>query len=138
VISVRLRTRGTVLEVAPPAAWQTATGRLDRAVQRYYDKVAVMPDRRLRVELRDLGTGLITAHAQVIAAGQDPRVGHDPVCQRAVARAATLCAHATEAAMLANDASWHGRGRQLNRCLDAVTTLVKAVRELVDSTSARR
>jgi hypothetical protein len=137
VIDVRLRTRPAVLDPAPPNRWDAAASRLRRAVDRYYDKVAVMPDRRLRLELRELGTGLTDAVALVDAAARDPRVTHDPVSQRAVARAATLCAHATEAAMLANDASWHGQPKELTRCLDAVTTLVKAIRELTDGQRPR-
>ncbi len=84
-----------------PRGWDVAVGRLRRGVDRYYEKVALMPDRRLRVELRELGAGLIVSLDQIAAVGADPRTCRDPVMQRAVSRAATLCAHATEAAMLA-------------------------------------
>lgn len=129
---MRWRARPTVTAPGPPLAWERSVGRLRRAVDRYDDQVALMPDRRLRIELREHGEGLRTALVRVSDCAQNPRVTHDPVNQRAVARAATLCAHAIEAAMLANDASWHGRPRELTRCLDALTTLVKAVRELTD------
>lgn len=116
-----------------PAAWEIATGRLRRAVRRYHDKVAVMPDRRLRLELREFGAGLTAAVEQIAAAeAADAAITQDAVARRAITRAATLCAHATEAAMMANDASWHGELRDLTRCLDAVSTLAKAVRELTD------
>lgn len=132
------RTRRVTPPPVTAAAWEITIGRLQRSVQRYYEKVAVMPDRRVRQELRELGTGMSETVDRLIAAeAADPRLGHDPVTRRVVSRAATLCAHATEAAMMASDASWHGELRDLTRCLDAVCTLVKAIRELTDSCCPR-
>ncbi len=134
---LRRTRRATPPPVTAPA-WEMAIGRMERAVERYFEKVAVMPDRRLRQELRELGAGLTETVERLVGAEKaDPLVGHDPLTRRAVGRAATLCAHATEAAMMAGEASWHGELKDLTRCLDAVSTLVKAIRELTDGCCPR-
>lgn len=114
--------------------WPRAVARFGRGVRRYHDKVAFMSDRGLRRRLQHLGESLDSALADVTAAGQDEliRTGRDPVALHAVTRAGTLTAHATEAAMMAANASWHHADEDVDRCLYTVRTLIKAVCELVD------
>jgi hypothetical protein len=119
----------------PDDRWARAVDRLDRAVRRYHVKVAATRDRRLRTELQQLGELLTRSMTEVVAAGQRPAVreGRDDVALRAVVRAATLTAHATEAAMTADDAQRHGESNDVGRYTDSARTLVKAVHELIDA-----
>ena len=122
----------------PDDAWVRAVQRFDRAVGRYESQIAMVRDRRLRVELHQFGEILFLSLADVeqLAAPTDPRQNHvviPPTAQRAVMRAATLTAHATEAAMMAADARWNNEPDGVQRCLATVRTLVKAVRELADA-----
>jgi hypothetical protein len=48
-------------------------------------------------------------------------------------RAATLCAHATEAAQMAHDATRRYDVEDVARCLDTVRVLVKKIDELGDA-----
>jgi hypothetical protein len=125
-------------EPEPDDLWVRTVQRLDRAVGRYESQVAMVRDRRLRIELQDFGEILFQALADVerLATPTDPRQDHITIpltAQRAVMRAATLTAHATEAAMMAADARWNNEPDGVQRCLDTVRTLVKAVRELADA-----
>jgi len=122
----------------PDGVWIRTVQRFDRAVGRYESQIAMVRDRRLRIELQQFGEILFLALADIerLATPTDPRKTHaviPPTAQRAVMRAATLTAHATEAAMMAADARWNNEPDGVQRCLDTVRTLVKAVRELADA-----
>jgi hypothetical protein len=115
-------------------AWDRAVDRFGRAVSRYHEKVAMIPDRRLRTELGHIGEQLDTSMADVVAATArvEVRTGRHENALRAVARAATQTQHAVEAALTAADAHRHQRFDDVTRCLDSTRTLVKSVRELAD------
>jgi type II secretory pathway component GspD/PulD (secretin) len=49
-----------------------------------------------------------------------------------IRRAATLCAHATEAALMADEATRHHEVEDVARCLDTVRVLVKKIDEIGD------
>ena len=128
----------------PDDAWRRATQRLARAVERYHAQIAQIRDRRLRLELQSMGellTGALedverldlTPPGRGRRRSQGDGEGMPPAAYRAVGRAATLTAHATEAAMMAGDARWNQEQDGVLRCLDTVRTLVKAVRELADA-----
>ena len=123
--------------VPPPAlstGWCTAVDRFARAVHRYTDRVEMIPDRRLRSDLRDLGAVLTAALGDVRRAHRSRRPPAD--CARAVRamlRAGTLCAHATEAALLAAAANRNQQPDALARELAVVRELATSVRQLADS-----
>jgi hypothetical protein len=116
--------------------WERTEQRLARSVARYHRAVSEVPERRLRGDLADYGDILDAAYADVREARQRPRTnpGRAEDARRAMARAATLTAHATEAAMVARSAQRLGDIEETTRAIDAVQTLVKAVRELAEAT----
>lgn len=122
----------------PPQAlstgWCTAVDRFARAVHRYTDRIEMIPDRRLRSDLRDLGAVLTAALSDVRRAHRGRRPASECAqAVRAMLKAGTLCAHATEAALLA--ASAH-RSQQLDdvaRQVAVVRELATSVRQLADS-----
>jgi hypothetical protein len=52
-----------------------------------------------------------------------------------VHQAATLCAHAAEAALMANEAAWRYDDEDVVRCVDTVRSLIKKIDELGDGAS---
>ncbi len=129
---VRLPGRGGQAE-----AWDRSIERLERSVARYFEATAAAHDRRLRTELRQLGADLEEAVEVFRRAGQERgrrAAGRDDALLAAVHRAATLCAHATEAALTARQAAWRRQGDGTGQQIDAVRLLVKSVCELADST----
>jgi hypothetical protein len=57
---------------------------------------------------------------------------HDLAALGHVHRAATLCAHATEAAEMANEATRHHEVDEVTRCIDTVRLLIKKIDEIGD------
>jgi ElaB/YqjD/DUF883 family membrane-anchored ribosome-binding protein len=109
--------------------------RYRRAVDRYHESVRVMPDHALRRELTHLAAPLDAVLADVEQAAARQR-GYDrdraEELMARVHRAATLCAYATEAAEMANEATRHHDADDLARCVDTVRLLVKKIDEIGD------
>jgi hypothetical protein len=135
VVGVALR-RPLRRHVASAAAWASAVERYRRAVERYHSTLRSMPDRALRRELTDLAGPLEAAledFEDALANRRHPQVDRDTEILGGVHRAATLCAHATEAALMANEAAWRYDDEDVVRCVDTVRTLVKKIDELGDA-----
>ena len=115
--------------------WTGAVDRYRRAVERYYATLRLMPDRALRRELTQLGETL-DAVLEDFEDALDHRSSVDPEDQAAavnhIHRAATLCAHATEAAIMANEAAWRYDDQDVSRCVDSVRAFVKKIDEIGD------
>ncbi len=118
------------------ATWNAAVDRYRRAVDRYQASLRVMPERALRHELSQLA-GPLEAVLEDFedAAGQRGTYGRARAVEilGCMHRAATLCAHATEAAQMANDATRRYDVEDVARCLDTVRVLVKKIDELGDA-----
>jgi hypothetical protein len=117
------------------ATWASAVERYRRAVERYHESVRMMPDHTLRRELSHVGSPL-DAVLEDVQTAADRRRTYDP--ERAeqvlalIRRAATVCAHATEAALMANEAARHHEVDDVATCLDSVRVLVKKIDEIGD------
>ena len=114
-------------------AWTAAIERLRRAVDRYHSCVQLVPDRSLRGELAGLGAELEAAFGDFENAFEGRSrlsADHDLAALGRLHRAATLCAHATEAALMANEAAWRYGIEDVARRLDTVRTLVRTIDEL--------
>lgn len=120
----------------PPATvtHTSALGRYRRAVDRYHDCLQSMPERALRRELTELGGPLdaVLEDFEDALAQRRPGKAREDAVLAAVQRAATLCAHATEAALMANEAAWRYDADEVGRYLDTVRLLVKKIDELGD------
>ena len=118
-----------------PAAWASAVDRYRRAVERYHDTPHSLTDRALRRELARLGEPLdvVLADVEEAAAG---RSRYDAARAAAVLgcihRAATLCAHATEAALMVGSAARRRDAHDVARCLETLGLLVTRIDELGD------
>ena len=137
---IGLRRRGSRPDGTPADTWRRAIDRLERAETRYFEKIRFIRDRAVRVELRHIGEDLTAAVEVFRQAGRaaGPSVaGSDAALVNAVHRAATLVAHAAEAAMTAHHAAWRRNTDGVARQLDAVRLLVKAVAELADGADRR-
>ncbi len=128
-MSIRRPLRGSA------ATWTSAVERYRRAVERYHESVRVISDHNLRRELTHVASPLDAVLEDVeTAAGR--RRAYDP--ERAeqvlasIRRAATLGAHATEAALMADEAARHREAQDVARCLDAVRVLIKKIDEIGD------
>jgi hypothetical protein len=117
------------------ATWASAVERYRRAVERYHESVRGMTDHTLRRELTHVASPLdIVLEDLETAAGW--RRSYD--AERAeqllglIHRAATLCAHATEAALMADEATRHHEAQDVATCLDTVRALVKKIDEIGD------
>jgi hypothetical protein len=117
----------------PTQTWAAAVDRYRRAVDRYYADLEVMPARALRQKLTELGGPLdavledfedVLAHRAALDKGRSLDV------LACIHRAATLCAHATETALMAHDASWRHDDDDVSRRLERVRELVRAIDEL--------
>lgn len=120
----------------PDAPWASAVERYRRAVHRYHASLRMMPERALRQELTRLGGPLEVVledfeEAKAARLKLDPN--RDAEILAAIHRAATLCAHATEAALMANEAAWRYATGDVARCLDTVQVLIKKIDELGDA-----
>jgi hypothetical protein len=131
--------RATMPSPALSTGWCTAVERFARAVHRYIDRIEMIPDRRLRSDLRELGATLTQALSDVrrIPRGRRP-AGDGAGAVRAMLRAGTLCAYATEAALLAADASRRQQPDGVARQVGVVRELTASVRQLADSCLPQR
>jgi hypothetical protein len=126
--------------------WRRVHDRFARGVRRYHAVVEVIPSRPARLELEEIGAeldevlGLVRMtceRAQAVAPseGADVPVGPGDVyldVHRRVARAATLCARASESAMMAR-VSIRAKDQQgLRDHVDAARRTAKQVRELIE------
>lgn len=117
------------------AVWSAALERYRRAVDRYHASLRLMPERALRQELTHLA-GPLEAVLEDFEEAAAHRSGFDRTRAATVLgtihRGATLCSHATEAALMANEAAWRYDAEDVARCLDTVRLLVKKIDELGD------
>lgn len=137
MVGVTLR-RPLHRRAASAATWASAVERYRRAVARYHSTLRTMPDRALRRELTQLAGPLEAAiedFEDAFAARRRFQADRDIEVLGAVHRAATLCAHATEAALMANEAAWRYDEEDVVRCVDTVRSLVKRIDELGDGAS---
>ena len=103
-------------------------------MHRFHELTEATSDRSLRLELARLGEALDSCLADLQAARRaGAREGHETVVVRATHRAATLCAHSSEAALMAGERARRREFEDVVRCVDTIQTLVKAIRELVDT-----
>jgi len=114
--------------------WPRAVQRFERAVHRFHDLTEGTSDRPLRRELQRLGETLDSCLADLQAARRaGAREDRETMVVRATHRAATLCAHSSEAALMAGERARRREFEDVIRCVDTIQTLVKAIRELVDT-----
>ena len=120
------------LRAGPRSAtsWTTAVERYRRALERYHTSLRLMPERKLRSELAELG-GALEAVLEDFEDAADRRRAYDRDAAAAVLKvmhhAATLCSHATEAALLANEAAWRHDEVEVARRLDEVRGIVRTI-----------
>lgn len=122
------------------ATWDAAVDRYRRAVDRYESSLREIPERRLRQELVHLGDPLEAVLEDFEdAADARSRYAREHAMRTldAIHRAATLCAHAMEAALMAHEAARRHDSDDVARCLDAVRLLVKKIDELGDEVRPR-
>lgn len=131
----RLRLVGPPAESPPPTNdHERAVQRYGRAVTRFHEKIAAIPDRALRLELARLGETLDSCLSDLqLTARRGIREGREDVVVNACRRSATLCAHATEVALMARDRARHREFDDVVRCVDTCRSLVKVIRELADT-----
>ena len=136
VVGVSLRRPSWRSGPGAAGTWASAIDRYQRAVDRYVASVRVMPERVLRHELTQLSGPL-----EAVLEDFEDAAAQRSTYRRARAveilgcmhRAATLCAHATEAAQMAGDATRRYDTEDVARCLDTVRLLVKKIDELGDA-----
>jgi len=119
-----------------PATGASAVERYRRAVERYHESVRSMSDHTLRRELTHVASPLdaVLEDLEHAAAGQ--RAYDAERAEQVLAyirRAATLCAHATEAALMADEATRHHAAEDVAACLDTVRGLIKKIDEIGDA-----
>ncbi len=126
--------------------WRRVHDRFARAVRRYRAVIDVVPSRPVRVELLEIADDLDAAleivrdacqRAQAAAPseGSDVPVGPGDIyldVHRRLARAATLCARASESAMMARVAVRMKDVEGVRDHIDAARRTAKQVREMVD------
>ena len=135
VVGVGLR-RPLHRHVASAATWAAGVDRYRRAVERHSVTVSSVTDRALRHELEELSGPLEAVLEDFEAAWAVRRTydaDRDARALGLIHRAATLCAHATEAALLANEAAWRDDSDEMIRCAGTVRTLVTTIDELGDA-----
>jgi hypothetical protein len=126
--------------------WRRVHDRFARAVRRYRSVIDVVPSRPVRTELLEIADELDEAldvvrqaceHAQAVAPseGADVPVGPGDIyldVHRRLARAATLCARASESAMMARVAVRMKDADGVRDHIDAARRTAKQVREMVE------
>jgi hypothetical protein len=126
--------------------WRRVHDRFARAVRRYRAVIDVVPSRPVRVELFDVADELDDvldlvrdacerAQAMAPSDGRDIPMGPGDVyleVHRKLARAATLCARASESAMMARVAVRMKDPDGVRDHIDAARRTAKQVRELVE------
>lgn len=126
---------------ASRAARSSALERYRRAVERFRATVDVMPERPVKHELAHLTAPLDAAledfEDAVADRGRRDRV-RDAALLADVQRAATLCAHAVEAALLANQAAWRHSRSDAQQHVATARSLVTRIDELGDAVRRRQ
>jgi len=126
--------------------WRRVHDRFARAVRRYHSVVEVVPSRPVRGELAEVGAELdlvmelvrdACERAQAAAPSEGPDVPVGPgdiyyEVHRRLARSATLCARASESAMMARVAIRMKDTEGVRDHIDAARRTVKQVRETVE------
>ena len=127
--------RPTVSAPSTRTGWASAVDRFARAVHRYSDRIEMIPDRPLRNDLREVGEQLDAALAEVrrTPQGRRARPAGSAVAVRAILRAGTLCAHATETALGASDAARRHQPDEVARQLEVVRACAADVHALTES-----
>jgi hypothetical protein len=123
------------------AMWESGLERYRRAVERYGTQVAAMPERGLRhelLQLRDPLEAVLEDFEDAVKARTDYDDERASAVLGCIHRAATLCAHATEAALMANNARFRVDAHDLAQSLDTVRILVKKIDELGDEVRPER
>lgn len=142
------RLRGPRVGAGPlgDGVWRRVHDRFARAVRRYHGVIAVIPSRPVRVELAEVGEELDEAlevvrlaceRAQGVAPSEGPEVPVGPgdvylEVHRRIARAATLCARASESAMMARLSVRMRDQDAVRDHIDTARRTAKQIRELVD------
>jgi len=141
-----IRTPATGTGPLGNGVWRRVHDRFARSVRRYHAAVDVVPARPVRSELTEIAEELdqvldlvrdACEHAQAAApsAGPDVPVGPGDVyfeVHRRLARAATLCARASESAMMARVSVRMKDADGVRDHIDAARRTVKQVREMVE------
>ena len=126
--------------------WRRVHGRFARAVRRYRTVIEVIPSRTVRLELEDVAVELEEvlhlgyeacerAQASAPSEGTDVPIGPGDIyfdVHRRLARAATLCARASESAMMARVSIRTKDPDGVRDHVDAARRTAKQVRELVE------
>jgi hypothetical protein len=126
--------------------WRRVHDRFARAVRRYRAVIDVVPSRPVRAELAEIAEDLdeilelvreACEHAQAVAPSEGPDVPIGPGdvyldVHRRLARAATLCARASESAMMTRVAVRMKDADGVRDHIDAARRTVKQVREMVE------
>jgi hypothetical protein len=127
-------------------AWRRVHDRFARSVHRYQSVIDVIPSRPARIELTEIADEFVEClavvrtaceRAQAAAPSDTPEVPVGPSevyldIHRRMARAATLCARASESAMMARLAVRMSDENAVREHIDATRRTAKQVRELVD------
>ncbi|MFI7586125.1 hypothetical protein ACIB24_03505 [Spongisporangium articulatum] len=126
--------------------WRRVNERFARAARRYRSLIEVVPARAVRVELEEVADELddvarlvrdVCERAQAAAPSNGPDVPLGPGdiyfdVHRRLARAATLCARASESAMMARVSLRTKDAAGVRDHVDAARRTAKQVRELVE------
>jgi hypothetical protein len=126
--------------------WRRVHDRFARAVRRYRAVIEVVPSRPVRTELQEIAEDLddvliivreACERAQSVAPSEGPDVPIGPGdvyldVHRRLARAATLCARASESAMMARVAVRMKDADGVRDHIDAARRTAKQVREMVE------
>jgi hypothetical protein len=126
--------------------WRRVHERFSRAVRRYRSVIEVVPSRSVRFELEEIALELeeilelayeACERAQAVAPSEGPDVPIGPGdiyfdVHRRLARAATLCARASESAMMARVSLRTKDPDGVRDHVDAARRTAKQVRELVE------
>ena len=127
-------------------AWLRIHDRFARSVHRYQSVIAVIPSRPVRSELTEIADEFVEClavvrtaceRAQRVAPSDTPEVPTGPGdvyldVHRRMARAATLCARASESAMMARLGVRMNDENAIQEHVDAARRTAKQVRELVE------
>ncbi len=115
--------------------WSAALERYRRAVDRFLESLRLMPERSVRTELVRLG-GPLEAVLEDFEEATARRTDYDgptaALILENMRRAATLCSHATETALLVNEAAWRHDVDEVDRGIESVRQLVTRIDELGD------
>ena len=117
------------------AVWAAALERYRRSVDRFLESLRLMPERSVRTELVRLG-GPLEAVLEDFEEASARRAHYDASTTdwilEHMRRAATLCSHATETALLVNQAAWRHDADEVARGIESVRQLVTRIDELGD------